>query len=869
MVVKNILITTVLLKTVSPKNKGSSFEFLCLENCWRICGAEGGGRHGPPSSSSSSSSSSSRCLLLPFSRPSPERGRSVLQRAGPPRKARPAARFRLPQLLISNPSRFRSAMSRPSGPASWATLCVPVLLLLLSFSRCFAFPGTEGQEAAPFPEARAPEGEEDGPVSSAGRTASDLEPSEGPGWAVAPEDGELAEPPGTLSDVAFAHQGKPRPPGLSLSGPLQGPSPGGFSPTESADAEAESMSGPGGRRAGPPPSRPSELGLVPAVTPAPSLDLGLETGPLGGPGSELAGREPAEGGRSSPQNLGDRAPASEHGAADEEGWGRSASAPGGTGGRPTADPRRGSFAGAGGQSPTAEPGASESEGDLPSPWTPTGAPTPVPEDILVPHEGPPGMLSPQAGVAGDTEASASPIPATPSVPSDDWDDTKLGTVIHVAATRTQVPPRTTGGLPTAQATQGTLGDVQALANSAETPPGLTSPETGPGPAGQEEISTEQNPVPTAGPGDNPGPSTGFSSPGPVGPTAENRESDAVPSPGTMVPIVDSESDMELQGVISPAMATASREAEATLPSETTGLDSTLHTTGAPSEAEERREVSSPGSPGSPVVQPPGNIPNPSSTTIPPSSPAITPGSEVTQLTPFSSPSSGLPSEPVTVFGEEAITPVSDSSVTLPGLLEETARVSPAVPASVASSVRRTAVPSARRVDPAGSYGLDRLESEEGDEDEEEEEEEEEEDEDEEDKAADSLDDSMERDTEMPGFTFPGVTSLEPPVDRGQLGQLEGVSYQVPDAIEWEEQNQGLVRSWMEKLKDKAGYMSGMLVPVGVGIAGALFILGALYSIKIMNRRKRNGFKRHKRKQREFNSMQDRVMLLADSSEDEF
>lgn len=46
---------------------------------------------------------------------------------------------------------------------------------------------------------------------------------------------------------------------------------------------------------------------------------------------------------------------------------------------------------------------------------------------------------------------------------------------------------------------------------------------------------------------------------------------------------------------------------------------------------------------------------------------------------------------------------------------------------------------------------------------------------------------------------------------------------------------------------QAGYMSGMLVPVGVGIAGALFILGALYSIKVMNRRRRNGFKRHKRK----------------------
>uniref|UniRef100_F7BVT1 Armadillo like helical domain containing 4 n=2 Tax=Ornithorhynchus anatinus TaxID=9258 RepID=F7BVT1_ORNAN len=773
--------------------------------------------------------------------------------------------FRLPQLLISNPSPFRSAMSQPSGPASWVTLWTPVLLLLLSGSRCFAFPGTEGQEAAPFPGTQAPEGEEDGPTSSAGLTASDLEPSEGPGWAGAPgdHDGELAGPPGTLLDVAFAHQGGSQPPGLSLSGPVQGPSPGDFSPTESADAAVESMSGPGGLGAGPPPSRASELGLMLAVTPAPSLDLGLGTTPLSGPGSEPAGREPAEVGHSSSQDPGDWAPVTERGAADEEGWGWSASAPEGTGGRPTTDPRRGNFEGAGGRSPTAEPepGSLESKGDLPSPQTASGAPTPGPEDVLVPHEGPPGMPSPQAGVAGDTEAAVSPTPATPSVPSDDWDDTKLGTVVHMAGPRSQVPPRTQAGPPTSQATQGTFAEVQAVANSADTRPGPTSPETGLEPARQEEISAasiEQSPFPTAGPGDDPGPTTGLSSPGPVGPTVENRESDAVLSPGTTVPIADSESEMELKGVISPELATASQEAEATLPSETVGLDSPHQITEAPSEAGERREISSPASPVSSEDQPPGNtgyLANPGSATVPPSSLAVTPGLE----------------EPVTVLGEEAIAPISDSSVTLPGLLEDTARPSAVVPASVAASVRRTAVPSARRIDTAGTYGLDRLESEEGDEDEEEEEEEEEEDEDEdeEDRAADSLDDSMERDTEMPGFTFPGVTSLEPPVDRGQLGQLEGVSYQVPDAIEWEEQNQGLVRSWMEKLKDKAGYMSGMLVPVGVGIAGALFILGALYSIKIMNRRKRNGFKRHKRKQREFNSMQDRVMLLADSSEDEF
>ncbi|XP_074986072.1 armadillo-like helical domain-containing protein 4 isoform X4 [Caretta caretta] len=228
---------------------------------------------------------------------------------------------------------------------------------------------------------------------------------------------------------------------------------------------------------------------------------------------------------------------------------------------------------------------------------------------------------------------------------------------------------------------------------------------------------------------------------------------------------------------------------------------------------------------------------------------------------------------VTVSDEEAVTALPESSETLAGMrmqVEElTSRTATlATPALMASSVRRTVVPSVRRISTAVTYGLDRLESEEGEEEEDEEEDEEEEEE--EDRDTDSMEESMEGDTELPGFTLPGETSQEPVVGIGDsAAQLAGVSYQVPDTIEWEQQNQGLVRSWMEKLKDKAGYMSGMLVPVGVGIAGALFILGALYSIKIMNRRRRNGSKRHKRKQREFNSMQDRVMLLADSSEDEF
>lgn len=197
--------------------------------------------------------------------------------------------------------------------------------------------------------------------------------------------------------------------------------------------------------------------------------------------------------------------------------------------------------------------------------------------------------------------------------------------------------------------------------------------------------------------------------------------------------------------------------------------------------------------------------------------------------------------------------------------------------TVATSVPQVSVmaPPARRITATPAFGSDRLESDEGDEEEDDEEDEDdevdedEEDEEEDEKDNDSVDDSAERDSDLPLFTLPGLSSQEPLEDDSNVALIEGAAYQVPDTMEWEQQNQGLVRSWMEKLKDKAGYMSGMLVPVGVGIAGALLILGALYSIKIMNRRRRNGFKRHKRKQREFNSMQDRVMLLADSSEDEF
>ncbi|KAM4690039.1 armadillo-like helical domain-containing protein 4 [Rhinophrynus dorsalis] len=228
--------------------------------------------------------------------------------------------------------------------------------------------------------------------------------------------------------------------------------------------------------------------------------------------------------------------------------------------------------------------------------------------------------------------------------------------------------------------------------------------------------------------------------------------------------------------------------------------------------------------------------------------------------------------------EEAPLSISESTTLLAAItteVEKTTTASMVTSASVSSQIAAM-VPSAGRESSTVAYGADKLESEEGDDEEDEEEVDDEDDEgdddeeeEEEEKDTDSEDESVEGDSDPPPFTLPGLSSQEPLDDERNVVLMEGAAYQVPDALEWEKQNQGLVRSWMEKLKDKAGYMSGMLVPVGVGIAGALLILGALYSLKIMNRRRRNGFKRHKRKQREFNSMQDRVMLLADSSEDEF
>uniref|UniRef100_A0AAV2KED8 Armadillo-like helical domain-containing protein 4 n=1 Tax=Knipowitschia caucasica TaxID=637954 RepID=A0AAV2KED8_KNICA len=98
---------------------------------------------------------------------------------------------------------------------------------------------------------------------------------------------------------------------------------------------------------------------------------------------------------------------------------------------------------------------------------------------------------------------------------------------------------------------------------------------------------------------------------------------------------------------------------------------------------------------------------------------------------------------------------------------------------------------------------------------------------------------------------------------------------IPPPPVWVQHNQGLMRSWVELIREKAGYVSGMLAPVGIGISGALLLVGALYSIRIIHRKRRDSFKHQRRKSRQPEprepgvSGQDQAMLLADSSEDEF
>ncbi|XP_025725748.1 armadillo-like helical domain-containing protein 4 isoform X1 [Callorhinus ursinus] len=489
------------------------------------------------------------------------------------------------------------------------------------------------------------------------------------------------------------------------------------------------------------------------------------------------------------------------------------------------------------------------------------------------------------GAPGIPVSVSMAVPAA-SVGSDEWDDTKLESVSQIQTPKLGDNRETQVGAEMSQTAQETDNDPmegmeegKPMTEAAEVALGILEGETpmrtallmAHGEAPSSAFADQSSFTPTS-----PMEDRKVSVVSLFQDTADfmesTRENDAMVFLETPVSISEYESEAHqplgntLKDIITQEMTTAVQEAEATLSLVTQEQQvSSLEVTGENCKTGEGKEPPSTTS-GVPAVTQLSRRWEPLSTTV--STTALPLSFEVT---------SALEDLIDTVTGpnEELFTPVWGSPVTPPGIMEEAPSLFPALPDSEASSERRTVVPSISHVNTAASYGLDQLESEEGEEDadeedeEEEDEEEEDEEEDEEDKDAESLDESLDGDAELPGFTLPGIASQEPGSEQGNLGPLDGATYQVPDAIKWEQQNQGLVRSWMEKLKDKAGYMSGMLVPVGVGIAGALFILGALYSIKVMNRRRRNGFKRHKRKQREFNSMQDRVMLLADSSEDEF
>ncbi|XP_029318855.1 uncharacterized protein armh4 isoform X2 [Cottoperca gobio] len=129
----------------------------------------------------------------------------------------------------------------------------------------------------------------------------------------------------------------------------------------------------------------------------------------------------------------------------------------------------------------------------------------------------------------------------------------------------------------------------------------------------------------------------------------------------------------------------------------------------------------------------------------------------------------------------------------------------------------------------------------------------------EDEDDENSEESLEDESEEDLTETPKTSSTQPPYSL------------IPPPPVWVQRNQGLMRSWVELIREKAGYVSGMLAPVGIGITGALLIVGALYSIRMIHRKRRNSFKHQRRKQpREpGTSGQDQTMLLADSSEDEF
>ncbi|XP_060238170.1 armadillo-like helical domain-containing protein 4 isoform X2 [Meriones unguiculatus] len=510
----------------------------------------------------------------------------------------------------------------------------------------------------------------------------------------------------------------------------------------------------------------------------------------------------------------------------------------------------------------------EHDGERPSDMTADGALSTATKHLVEAPQNSLAIKSTAGSLPGKPKGTVSVSTAAPvsSVPSDEWDDTKFESVSQMRLPETEDNAETQVRTEPPYRTYMSFEGTQGSPTSKEVPK-VPGGETPLGTAPVTAVGGERSPVftyqilftPTRLTED-PKVSTVTLTAG--GFTASTQEDRAMLFSETAVSTSQYEFAASLAAGnvltdITQEMTVSTREPDTTLPLVTQEHRSAMEVSRGSGEPEEAMPSSSSASAyvgATELSRRWESLPTPASTTAVPLSLEV---------------SSSMEDLMDTITGPtEEFIPVLDSPMAAPTMTVEVPTVSPAL-----HSEGRT-VQSISHPNTAASFGLEELESEEveddeDEEDEEDEEEEEEDEEDEEDKEADSLYKDFDGDTELPGFTLPGITSQEPDIESGGMDLLEVATYQVPETIEWEQRNRGLVRSWMEKLKDKAGYMSGMLVPVGVGIAGALFILGALYSIKVMNRRRRNGFKRHKRKQREFNSMQDRVMLLADSSEDEF
>ncbi|XP_042177771.1 armadillo-like helical domain-containing protein 4 isoform X2 [Oncorhynchus tshawytscha] len=222
------------------------------------------------------------------------------------------------------------------------------------------------------------------------------------------------------------------------------------------------------------------------------------------------------------------------------------------------------------------------------------------------------------------------------------------------------------------------------------------------------------------------------------------------------------------------------------------------------------------------------------------SPWQTSGAEISEpISPSGSPIDPPPSEAEPLVHQSD----TDGGETIQNL-EETPPTSETNPISATSQqITMTMVTKTTKL-PAAKSGLEELESEE---------------EPEEDEEDENTEESEEEDSEEDLNETPIPAPTRPPYSL------------IPPPPVWVQRNQGLMRRWVELIREKAGYVSGMLAPVGIGIAGALLIVGALYSIRMIHR-KRNSFKHQRRRKQPSepsSNGQDQAMLLADSSEDEF